>query len=306
MSSLKASFNLFRDDNTTAAARNAQFQKRQNGATTSNPTKAPISTPSPRPSTPSISAPPSDLKRKRQELAENASYSQPQDTGSGREVMTKVVYSIEWLKAKEIFVSFEDIWSYLSIPENERGMKPVLRRALMEHPKVEFEPGVCKDKDGKTVPGFRFRPMHNVRSADELIGYLQRQSTAQGINVKELKDGWSTAVAEIDALEAKGELLVTRNKKDNTPKMVWANDPSLSLHIDQDFQDYWHKIRIPEDTDIRNDLIKAGLTPTSQVKEVIKVGGAREKKKRVSRKIGRSTNLHMTGILKDYSAVAKR
>ena len=131
--------------------------------------------------------------------------------------------------------------------------------------------------------------------------YLQRQTTAAGISVKELKDGWPGAIAEIDALEKQGELLVTRNKKDNMPKMVWPNDPSLAIHVDDDFQNYWHKIRLPANpSDLRLELEKAGLTPTSQVKEIVKVSGAREKKRRINRKAGRTTNAHMAGILKEY------
>lgn len=108
MSSLSASFNAFRDDRTGAAARNAQHLKRVNGGTSQN-APAPVSTPSPRPSTPSISAPNSELKRKRNELAENASYSQPTDTGSGKEVMTQVVYAIDYLKLKDRPINFNDI-----------------------------------------------------------------------------------------------------------------------------------------------------------------------------------------------------
>ncbi|KAL1303970.1 hypothetical protein AAFC00_000417 [Neodothiora populina] len=302
MSSLSASFNAFKQDNSSAASRNAQYLKRVNGtANSSANTHAAASTSSPRPSAPSATPSSTDLKRKRNELADNASYSQPQDTGSGKEVMTQVVYAIDYLKSKDRPIGFNDIWNYLSIPANQQQHRAVLKRALVEHPKVEYDP---KGLDGH--PSFRFRPVHNVRSADELRAYLQRQPTAQGISVKELKDGWPSAIAEIEALEGKGELLVTRNKKDNTPKMVWPNDPSLALHIDQDFQDYWSKIKLPSNpADMRTELLNAGLTPTSQVKELPKLGGAREKKKRISRKIGRSTNTHMTGILKDYSQVKR-
>lgn len=209
--------------------------------------------------------------------------------------MTQVVYAIEYLKSKDRPVTFNDIWNYLSIPQQQH--RTVLRKALIAHPKVEYEPSAL---DGQA--SFRFRPIHNVRSGEELKGYLQRQTTAQGISVKELKDGWPGAIAEIEAMEATGDLLVTRNRKDNVPKMVWPNDPSLAQHIDDDFQNYWHKIKLPANpSDMRMELEKAGLTPTSQVKEVVKVLGASVKKRRINRKAGRSTNTHMAGILKDYS-----
>jgi len=211
--------------------------------------------------------------------------------------MTQVVYAIEYLKSKERPVGFSDIWNYLSIPQDQQQHKLVLRKALIAHPKVEHEPIGLEGQ-----PSFRFRPVHNVRSGEELKGYLQRQPTAQGISVKELKDGWPTALAELEALERQGELLVTRNKKDNVPKMVWPNDPSLATHVDEDFQTHWQKTKLPANpSDMRTELEKAGLTPTSQIKESAKVLGAREKKRRINRKAGRTTNQHMAGILKDYS-----
>lgn len=298
MSSLSSSFNTFRNEYSDAASRAAQRKRTDAPASAATPA-APA--PTPRASTPAGSAPTTDLKRKRPDVADNATYSQPADKGSGSQVLTQVVYAQDYLKLKDRPVGFNDIWNYLSIPADHQQHRAVLRRALMLNPKIDYDP---KGLDGHG--SFRFRPKHAVRSAEELKGYLQRQPTAQGISVKDLKEGWPTAITEIEAMERKGELLVTRNKKDNTPKMVWPNDPSLAQHIDQDFQDFWHKVKLPANpSDMRAELEKAGLTPTSQVKETVKVLGAREKKKRISRKVGRSTNTHMTGILKDYTQVKK-
>lgn len=290
--SLSASFSTFKSDYSDAASRAAS-----RAAQSKRPAVAVSSAPSPRPSTTASSSATQDLKRKRPDIGENGSYSQPADTGSGREVMTKVVYAIDYLKSKDRPISFSDIWNYLSIPMDQEQHRTVLRQALVAHPKVDYEP---RGLDGQ--PSFRFRPMHNVRSGEELKGYLQRQTTAQGISVRELRDGWPSAIAEIEEMESKGELMVTRNKKDNVPKMVWPNDPSLSQHIDEDFQNFWHKIKLPANpSDMRLELEKAGLTPTSQIKEAVKVLGNKDKKKRINRKAGKSTNTHMAGILKDYS-----
>lgn len=223
----------------------------------------------------------------------------PIDTGSGREILTQVVYAIEYLRSKERAVPFDDIWNYLSMPPELSKHRSALRKALIDHPKTEYTSG--------PQATFRFRPIHNVRTGDELIAYLQHQKTAQGISVKELKDGWPAAITEIEALERKGQLLVTRNKKDNTPKMVWSNDPSLTIHVEDDFQTYWSKTKLPSNpSDMRLELEKAGLTPTSQVKEIVKVMPQRKEKRRVNRKAGRSTNTHMMGILKDYATMRRK
>lgn len=210
--------------------------------------------------------------------------------------MTQITYALEYLKSKEKPVSFKDIFDYLSIKDIDAQQKKTMHSILTNHAKVEH------DKNGFGGKGsFRFRPTHNVRSADELLGFLQRQPTAQGISVRELKDGWPGAIDAIDNLELEGKLLVTRNKKDNSAKMVWPNDPSLAQHVDSDFRELWHKIELPPNpNDLRAELIKAGLTPTSQVVEKKQNADKKEKKKKV-RRGGKTTNTHMAGILRDYS-----
>lgn len=217
----------------------------------------------------------------------------PDSINSGREILTQVVYAIDYLRSKERPVPFDDIWNYLSMPPEQTRHRSTLRQALMNHPKTDYNPG--------PPATFQFRPVHNVRNGEELIAYLQKQTTAQGILVKELKDGWPNAITEIEALERKGQLLVTRNKKDNTPKMVWPNDPSLTIHVEDDFQNYWTKIKLPSNpSDMRLELEKAGLTPTSQIKEIVKVMPTKKVKRRINRVAGRSTNTHMAGVLRNY------
>lgn len=255
----------------------------------------PVPRPSPAPSVSSIaSKAAADLKRKRPETPVNVVYSQPADTGTGRNLMTQVTYAVEYLKTKEKAISFQDIFDYLSIPNIED--KLTLERILNAHSKIEYDPQGLGGRGG-----YRFRPPHNVRSADELEAYLQRQTTAQGIQVKELKEGWPGALDAIDTLEEQGKLLVTRNKKDNTAKMVWPNDPSLQHNVDDEFKNLWYKVKLPVETaDLRTQLVEFGLTPTSQVKAVIQ-GNNKEKKKKASRRGGKTTNTHMLSILKDYS-----
>ena len=235
-------------------------------------------------------------ERKRKRLEDGV---MPREAGSGREMLTQVVYAIDYLRSKDRPVSFDDVWNYLSMPPELAKHRSALREALIDHPKTEYTPG--------PPATFRFRPVHNVRSGDELVAYLQQQKTAQGISVKELKDGWPGAIQEVEALERKGLILVTHNKKDNTPKMVWINDPSLVIYIEDDFQSYWSKTKLPSNpSDMRHELEKAGLTPTSQVKEIVKVVPQKKEKRRINRKAGRSTNTHMVGILKDYASMRRK
>lgn len=210
--------------------------------------------------------------------------------------MTQITFALEFLKGKDSAVTFRDVWAYLSIPNATEDDESSIRYILRKHPKVEYEP---HGLDGKG--SYRFRPMHNVRSADDLIAFLQKQTTAQGIKVGNLKEGWPGAMDSIDALEREHKLSVTRNKKDNLPKMVWPNDATLMHDVDNEFKTMWHQVSVPSSAaDLRQELLAYGLTPTSQIKAPVKVQNS-QKKKRAPRRGGKTTNTHMAGILKDYS-----
>jgi len=211
-------------------------------------------------------------------------------------LMTQVMFALKHMKEKDKPMSFDDIYGYLYHPGLAADGKDALEHILQTHAKVDYDPQGLNGKGS-----FRFRPVHNVRTADELLAFLQRQSTAQGIQVHELKDGWTGANDVIRDLEEEGKLLVARNKKDDTPRMVWPNDPSLIHTVEKEFRDLWDKVKLPTTSaDMRKELLEFGLTPTSQVKAPVQ-GKEKEKKKRASRRSRKTTNTHMACILKDFS-----
>ncbi|KAI4131277.1 MAG: hypothetical protein LQ338_001302 [Usnochroma carphineum] len=250
--------------------------------------------PSPTPSQASDSSK-NDLKRKRPDIPE-VPYSQPRDTGTGTHIMTQITYAIEYLKTKNTPQSISDILSYLSLQTREQSYKAAIEKILRSHEKVNYQPA----SEG-TPALFSFRPAHNIRSADSLLSHLQSQHTAQGLSVKELRDGWPDAEDAITRLEAGGKLLVTRNKKDNHARMVWLNDPSLNFEVDEEFQNIWHRIKLPEPGALADELEKEGLTPANKNRIAKKPVKVQEKQKRKPRSGGRTTNVHMAGILRDYS-----
>lgn len=131
--------------------------------------------------------------------------------------------------------------------------------------------------------------------------YLSGLPTAAGIMVRELKDGWPNCIPELETMAAKHEVLLLRQKKDNAPKTVYPDSPQFYVHMDQDFVDFWSKCKLPaSEAELRTELEKANLTPTSQVKEIKKGNMQKREKKRVNRRGGKTTNIHMAGILKDY------
>lgn len=225
-------------------------------------------------------------------------YSQPANTGMGKNIMTQVYYAIENMKKKDAWITFSEIIRHLSL--QREGHHPeyieALRRILKSHEKVEYDP---EGADGEGL--FRFRPPHNIRSGEQLLATLQAQKTAQGLSVKELREGWVGCNETINRLEKEGKLLVTRNKKDDHPKMIWANDPSLIQHFDPEFRQIWEKIKIPDNNAVAEELEKAGITPTSKNKDLNARPMVEHKKVKKPRRSGKTTNVHMASVLRDYS-----
>ena len=254
------------------------------------------STPS---STPAVAPKPiqSDLKRKR---PDPTALSQPADTGTGKHIRTQIHYAIENLKDKGRPQTLTDIIAYLNIHNEPEQHKKNIGRILRSHEKVQYE---SKDDGGEGT--YSYRPIHNIRTADDLLAFLQSQPTALGLQVKEMKDGWPGAERAIDDLEMQGKLLVTRNKKDNHAKMVWLDDPSLDFPVDEEFQTLWHRIKLPEPGALADELEKAGLQPANKSRGVkIKVV-EQQKKTKKPRKGGKTTNTHMMNVLRDYSHLKK-
>ena len=210
--------------------------------------------------------------------------------------------------------TFAELIRFLSLPytlNNARGRENI-KTALKRHHRITYLGG--KEEE------FKYRPLHPVTNGDELRNYLATLETAQGILVKELKDGWPDCIPTLDLLESEGHILVHRKRKDNTPLSVYPDNPSWHIttttatpsssnnpvlkirQADPDFTKFWSQIRLPpNENDIRKELESAGLTPTSAVREASKVVGRKKERKRVDRKNAKKTNTHMAGILKDYS-----
>jgi transcription initiation factor TFIIE subunit beta len=244
----------------------------------------------------STPAPGSDAKRKRQDA--DIVYSQPANTGTGKDIMTQVLFAVEHMKTKNVPLKFSDIVSYLSLQHRaqDQGYLQALRSILQVHEKVNYD---TKGASGEGT--FNFRPPHNIRSAEQLLEKLQSQSTGAGMSVRELREGWPNVEETVNKMEKEGKVLVTRNKKDDHAKMVWVNDPSLIQRFDDEFRQIWEKVKIPDQQMVTEELEKAGITPTSKNKVIKPRPKIEQKKVKKPRRSGKTTNTHMMGVLRDYS-----
>lgn len=245
---------------------------------------------------------PSKADKKPQRDAQPTVFSQPRDSGYGTDSFTQVTYIIDYLKKKGEPKTFKDILDYMSLHNLDEQKQKNLAAILRKHGRIEWIPDVKKKVQAWDAGTFRHKPLIAVRTKDELLAYLQKKADFQGVQVKELKDGWPDCEDAITELEQAHNLLVTRTKKDGHARMVWADDPTLYHPVEQEFQTMWHRTELAPPDDLVRKLMDAGQKPASEdpSKRVKAAPKEKSKKKRPPRKGGRTTNTHMEHLLRDF------
>lgn len=150
---------------------------------------------------------------------------------------------------------------------------------------------------------YSYKPPYDIRSEEALLQYFQKDANVRSIEVAKLKKGWPECDPAIDKLEGEHKLIVLRNKKDSTPRVIFADDPSLHAPLDQDFVNLWMGIQLPQKDDLIRALIQARRTPAGQVADN-KVVAKVKTKVRKTRQSAKQTNKHIN-LFRDYSALKK-
>lgn len=188
----------------------------------------------------------------------------------------------------------------VSVNELEKALKitvdaPLLK-CLSNVDRIQYQ-------DGK----FQYLSLHNIKTGADLVRVLENQPAFAGISVKQLKDGWSKCIETIDELEKDHYIIVHRTKKDNSARHVWLNKDRLEMGCPASVKKLWDSVSIPAHDDLVKLLVDNGLTPTNAEPESMrrkKITSVKERKQKKTRR-GKITNIHMKGILKDYSGKLK-
>ncbi|KJZ78487.1 hypothetical protein HIM_01878 [Hirsutella minnesotensis 3608] len=261
-----------------------------------------LAPPSPSPSAASDSNTPT-AKRKR-DVAPDVPFSQPQLTGYGSEVKTQMTFAVEYLKKKGDAKTITDIIDHLSLRSFDEEHKKGLVDGLRRHPRIEWRPDASlSEQTWKTGVYLHSPIIPGVKDGTSLLAYLQRKTDASGISVKDLKDGWPDCEETLASLERQHKILVVRTKKDNLPRFVWLDDPSLQNSVQPEFQSMWHRVPLPSLDDMHRKLVSVGQKPTSEDPRKAMQGVAKPKaqKKKAGKKVGKATNVHMAHLMQDYS-----
>lgn len=205
----------------------------------------------------------------------------------GSHLSTRLHLAVEYIKQQDAPVPVSKLQGYLSFEIGD-----TLLPLLKEIDRIKYDP---------VTNTLEYMSLHNIRTADDLLNFLRSQPTFKGTPVKELRDGWSGCLEAIASLEEDNKILVLRNKKENAPRLVWANLGGVIGTVDEEFVETWNKIRVPDRDSLYQALIDNSLKPTGADPHELKKKPQQQEKKQKKARRGKITNTHMKGILKDYS-----
>ncbi|KAJ9151015.1 Transcription initiation factor IIE subunit beta [Coniochaeta hoffmannii] len=231
-------------------------------------------------------------------------YSQPALTGTGHSALAQMTYVINWLKEKDEPKTIQEILEYVSLHHRPQADQENFIDHVRRNPHIKWIPDENLPQQTWHSGTYVHRPtIPNVKNKTQLLGYMQKLTDMRGVSVKDLMDGWPSCQAAIDELEKEHKLLVLRFKKDEKPKQIWSDDPSLFHAVDPEFKTMWHKVDIPSLDNIHQRLIQVGQKPTSEdpILKAMQNNKVDKKKKRANRRTGKTTNSHMQDLLKDFS-----
>ncbi|KAG0679239.1 hypothetical protein C6P40_004323 [Pichia californica] len=248
---------------------------------------------------------------------------------SGQDNLTmKLMSSSDYIKSKDRDVPIFELETSLGFKVDNQLIK-----CLSNVDRIQYNP---------ESSSFQYLSLHNIKTGEDLLRVLRNQPAYAGLSVKQLKDGWNNCLTTISKLEKENEIIVHKTKKDNSPRHIWLNFDKLPIRVyngvqniqnweiitgqvpalsqnntdglnnkpkslDMIFYEMWNAVNIPQHDDLVKLLLDNGLKPTNAEPESMKskkITSVQERKQKKPRR-GKVTNLHMKGILKDYSSKFK-
>lgn len=295
MSALERQQAAFIGNMTSAATQISAGKKRARGP------------PSPSPSVTSTTSAPAGATPKKERDHTPSVFSQPANTGFGESNITQISYAIQWLRTKAGQPqTIDEVLSYLSIVGMDDTRKSTFADNMRNNPRIEWIPDPDLTEQTWRSGTYLHRPIIKVKTKTELLAYLQGRTDATPVEVKDLKDGWPDCERAINELEKDHKILVIRAKKDGVPRLVWQDDSSLHHEVDNEFISMWNRVEIPPVDSIVQRLKAVGQKATSDdPRDKAQAPKIEKKKKRATRRAGKTTNLHMEHLLQDYSQFKK-
>ncbi|GJJ13968.1 hypothetical protein Clacol_008225 [Clathrus columnatus] len=228
-------------------------------------------------------------------------YSQPADTGTGQNTNTQLVYVVTYLKDHGNPMRLQEL---AIVTDTPLLSDQNLLEKFKAHDRIVYDP---------KTDLYSYKHDYTFKTKAALLTEIQRHTrNGGGLSVRSLKESWKEAPQAIEELEKEGEILVTRTVKDGQMRLVFWNEvkpteESGGMSVEQEFQDLWRLLVVPEDADLLKSLASEGLQATAAEALIPKPPVAKKKGKKTAprQRQSRITNVHLKGdidLTKDYVA----
>lgn len=221
----------------------------------------------------------------------------PASSGSNFSIHAKIVkhMKVKYAQGEAEPLTLEELLdetNQLDISARERQWLET--EALRNNPKVEVT------EDGK----YTFKPTFKLRDRKGLQKLLDKydREGKGGIWLEDVQESLPNADKAIKQL---GDKVVVLTRQTDKRKVVFFNDKSNHLQIDEEFQKLWRSVAVDglDEQKIEEYLTKQGITSMQDLGGPKKGLPIQKRKKPMSKKARnfKKTNDHVADILQDYS-----
>jgi len=215
--------------------------------------------------------------------------------------MTQLVYAVDHLKKHGNPMRLQEL---AIVTDTPLLSDPGLLEKFKAHDRVVHDP---------KTDLYSYRNDYTFKNKAALLIEIQRHTRhGGGLSVRTLKESWKEAPQAIEELEKEGDVLVTRTVKDGQMRLVFWNEvrpdeESGGMPVEQEFQQLWRNLTVPDDTDLLKSLASEGLQATAAEIVIPKLptGKKKGKKSGAKQRQSRITNVHLKGdidLTRDYVA----
>jgi len=186
-----------------------------------------------------------------------------------------------------------------------KGLGPILIEDLIRDTKIDMPPLDVSEmlSDNLKVKfdsgRYSYKGMYDITDKNGLL-HLISQSPG-GILLSNLKDCYAQVEADVKSLTAERKIFNIKNTDLGT-EVLFFNNPNYTTNIDDEFKKMWHSIKIPDEIDLQNELLKLGIKSQADIDELnalsqTKKRKAAETKDKKAKKHRRAkvTNTHLVG-----------
>jgi transcription initiation factor TFIIE subunit beta len=186
-------------------------------------------------------------------------------------------------------VPYQEMLDYLLPVDKQNNAELIryFRLSLQKNPEVSYD---------TKADTYRYKPPYDINNSEELLAELQRQTLYKGILYDELKQGWPDCLAVVNQLDEQHKILVHRHKKDKQPKIIWPDDPSLYIKLDDEFRLIATNQKPPDENKIRAELTAMQSRAAGEAPKPVTNANAGKKGPKKVRRGNKVTNVHMQNL----------